>query len=89
MNHIKKLIAMILTVAAVFSTCTGTICAESDGRPEGTEMVDEWIDYVDLYYNLTYYVIVGDANWDYVVDHLAKGIPEVCRSQDRKVRMRK
>ena len=68
MNHIKKLIAMILTVAAVFSTCTGTICAESDGRPEGTEMVDEWIDYVDLYYNLTYYVIVGDANWDYVVD---------------------
>ena len=68
MNHIKKLIAMILTVAAVFSTCTGTICAESDGRPEGTEMVDEWIDYVDLYYNLTYYVIVGDANEDYVVD---------------------
>lgn len=68
MKHIKKLIATILTVAAVFSTCTGTICAESDGRPEGTEMVDEWIDYVDLYYNLTYYVIVGDANEDYVVD---------------------
>ena len=68
MKHIKKFIATILTVAAVFSTCTGTICAESDGRPEGTEMVDEWIDYVDLYYNLTYYVIVGDANEDYVVD---------------------
>ena len=68
MKNIKKFIATLLTATTVFATYTGTLSAATDGRPAGTEEVGEWLEVWDLSINMPYYVLIGDANLDYVID---------------------